>query len=156
MANRTSKRANESPLIREDKGLKERPEESPVLGDPVRGYPEQGGEEAGVKEVELRCLDQPFEPVAEPGFEPADEIQLLEHGDIFTHRLIVQPQLNADWREIGQLARVQGEHPKQAREMIELLHRIIYREEGYLLKVPLIGKRNDDEVYRRLRMGKLK
>lgn len=30
-------------------------------------------------------------------------------------------------------------------------YRIIYHVEGDLLKVPLIGKRNDDEVYRQLR-----
>ena len=30
-------------------------------------------------------------------------------------------------------------------------YRIIYRVEGDLLKVPLIGKRNDDEIYRDLR-----
>ena len=30
-------------------------------------------------------------------------------------------------------------------------YRIVYRVEGELLKVPLIGKRNDDEVYRNLR-----
>ncbi len=30
-------------------------------------------------------------------------------------------------------------------------YRIVYRVEGDLLKVPLIGKRNDDEVYRALR-----
>ena len=30
-------------------------------------------------------------------------------------------------------------------------YRIIYRIDGDILKVPLIGKRNDDEVYRALR-----
>ena len=30
-------------------------------------------------------------------------------------------------------------------------YRIVYRVEGDLLKVPLIGKRNDDAVYRALR-----
>jgi mRNA interferase RelE/StbE len=30
-------------------------------------------------------------------------------------------------------------------------YRIVYRVDGELLKVPLIGKRNDDEVYRALR-----
>ena len=30
-------------------------------------------------------------------------------------------------------------------------YRIIYRVEGDTLRVPLIGKRNDDEVYRKLR-----
>jgi mRNA interferase RelE/StbE len=30
-------------------------------------------------------------------------------------------------------------------------YRIVYRVDGELLKVPLIGKRNDDEVYRNLR-----
>ena len=30
-------------------------------------------------------------------------------------------------------------------------YRIIYYVEGDVLRVPLIGKRNDDEVYRRLR-----
>jgi mRNA interferase RelE/StbE len=30
-------------------------------------------------------------------------------------------------------------------------YRIVYRIDGDLLKVPLIGKRNDDEVYRNLR-----
>ena len=30
-------------------------------------------------------------------------------------------------------------------------YRIIYRIDGAILKVPLIGKRNDDEVYRALR-----
>ena len=29
-------------------------------------------------------------------------------------------------------------------------YRIVFRIEGELLRVPLIGKRNDDEVYRRL------
>jgi len=35
-------------------------------------------------------------------------------------------------------------------------YRIIYRVEGEVLKVPLIGKRNDDEVYRRLKARKTK
>jgi mRNA interferase RelE/StbE len=30
-------------------------------------------------------------------------------------------------------------------------YRIVYRVEGEVLKVPLVGKRNDDEVYRDLR-----
>jgi len=30
-------------------------------------------------------------------------------------------------------------------------YRIVYRVDGDLLKVPLIGKRNDDEIYRALR-----
>jgi len=30
-------------------------------------------------------------------------------------------------------------------------YRIVYRVDGDLLRVPLIGKRNDDEVYRNLR-----
>jgi len=29
-------------------------------------------------------------------------------------------------------------------------YRIIYRSEGDVLKIPLVGKRNDDEVYRDL------
>ena len=83
---------------------------------------QEGSQQAGVEHVQLGCLHEPLEPIAEPGLEAADEKQLLENGHVFLGGLVVEAVLTADLREIRQLTRVVCQHSKEPWHLVEPFH----------------------------------
>ena len=56
--------------------------------------------------MQFGSLHQSLEPIAEPRFQATNQEQLLEDGYVLSCRFVIETNLTADLREVGQLTGV--------------------------------------------------
>src|SRR5216684_4151519 len=108
--------------LRENERLQKRAKDRSILTDAFLGGTQDRGQQARIKEVQLGSLHQSLEPIAEPRFYATNQEQLLEDGYVLSCRFVIETNLTADLREVGQLTGVVSQHFKEARHLVHLLH----------------------------------
>ena len=104
----------------EHEGFEDRAEPGLILLNHVRGDTAHRGEKAGIQEMKFWRFGQAFEPVREPRLQGVNQIETLEHADIFLRRDMIETDGRADPGVVDEVPGVFREHVKQFRHDREL------------------------------------
>src|ERR1700680_1836357 len=108
--------------LRESESLQQRAKDRSILTDSFLGGTQDCSQQTRIKKVQLGSLHQSLEPIAEPRFYATNQEQLLEDGYVLSCRFVIETNLIADLREVGQLTGVVSKHSEEARHLVPLLH----------------------------------
>src|SRR6266478_8239915 len=92
--------------LREGESLQQRAKDRSILTDPFLSGTQDRSQQTRIKKVELGSLHQSLETIAEPRFYATNQEQLLEDGYVLSCRFVIEANLTADLREVGQLTGV--------------------------------------------------
>ena len=103
-----------------NEALQMRPQFLPVLGHCRRRDPLERRQQTGIQKVQLRRLDEPFQPATMPSEDTSDQEHVFEQGEPAVDRLAVDANSRSEGRQVEQLACGNSRVVDQAAQVAQL------------------------------------